>query len=166
MTLPEFLIAGLLLALLIVLAAEWMRSVRRAARRELAIDILASLSAALDQYHATAGAWPEDTATRSSDSALRALQHVPAAARLMAPWQTRRADGAAASAPDAACLVDPWGTPLRYLGPRHGGARVTANTGKPIFVSAGPDRDFGDAHAVALGDNLASDDPLVIERGR
>src|SRR5262249_4561919 len=55
-------------------------------------------------------------------------------------------------------LIDSWGTPLRY----HGDAQrldVRANGGRPIFVSAGRDRTFGELDLSGLADDLRSDDP-------
>ena len=56
-------------------------------------------------------------------------------------------------------LIDPWGTPLDYLGPDSDDPRVVANDGRPVFVSAGPDQDFGAHDPACQGDNLRSDDP-------
>ena len=36
---------------------------------------------------------------------------------------------------------------------------VWRGEGRPVFVSAGPDRDFGDDDRTCVGDNLRSDDP-------
>jgi type II secretory pathway pseudopilin PulG len=58
--------------------------------------------------------------------------------------------------------VDAWGRPMRCLTAQSSSevAReaVSANRGKPVFISAGPDGRFGMAAGVADADNLRSDE--------
>lgn len=59
-------------------------------------------------------------------------------------------------------VIDAWGRPMRCLTARCPSPvaceAVAANGGKPIFISAGPDGQFGMADGVTDADNLRSDE--------
>ena len=60
---------------------------------------------------------------------------------------------------------DAWGTPIRYIPAAAAtpalARRIRLAGGRPIFESAGPDRDFGDAEPQRASDNIASDEPTA-----
>jgi len=94
----------------------------------------------------------------AAERAVGALLEQPESAKVMA-----EISASAWSSADRRRLLDAWRTPLRYLGPQHSPDRVAINDGRPIFVSAGPDREFGERGSVAVGDNIASDDAGVYD---
>jgi hypothetical protein len=55
-------------------------------------------------------------------------------------------------------IQDAWGSPLRCLTEQSASASdrqtVAANGGRPLFMSAGPDRLFGANNVTAMGDDL------------
>jgi len=171
MTAVEFLIAVAVVLAAAFLAAGWAEAIRSEAKQSMARGILAALDRALGEYHQATGFYP---AAREDDpaSVVEVLRTVPAARAVLSESlrgsaerghdSTRPASSgmrATAGADFLACTVDPWGTPLRYLWDSGRHVEVRANAGRPVFLSAGPDRDFGDVVAANLGDNLRSDDP-------
>ena len=155
MTLIEMTITVFLVGLLFFLLIGWMDAVRDRAKEDLAVRLLADLDNALARYRRDTGHFP---IARGPDSA------IPVVVDLLDHPRTREIIQSFPSClwrgPDAQRrLIDPWGTPLRYLSTDSNDPSVAANGGRPIFVSAGPDRDFGDVELAASGDNLRSDDP-------
>lgn len=155
MTLIEMTITVFVISVLLFLLTGWMTQVREGAKEGLAVRMLADLDKALARYRRATGYYP---VPRGTDSA------IPVGLDLLDHPRTRDIILAFPKSlwrgPDAQRrLVDPWGTPLRYLPPNSTDPAVLANGGRPIFVSAGPDRDFGDVDIAALGNNLRSDDP-------
>lgn len=157
-TLVEMLAVVLLLGLVLFIAVGWTRSVRERLKRDSAVRLLAALNQSLDAYHRDQNAFPPESDSASADAAVSLLLLHHQARELLADvpagyWTTatpRR-------------LVDPWGAPLRYIGPQREAARVATNGGRPFFASAGPDGAFGDRRPTALADDLSGDDPAVIE---
>jgi len=154
MTFAEMIIAVLLVGAAVFLLVGWMETIRRDAKMELARSMLAKLDTALARYHRANECYPP---VRGTDSALDAVVQLINHERTREiieslPESVRRGPG-------NRMLVDPWGTPLRYLPEGDPSEYVRANEGRPLFVSAGPDRDFGDHDKSCLGDNLRSDDP-------
>lgn len=156
MTLIEMVIAIFAIAIAVALMMGWMNSLRQEAKRDLAVRLLADLDLALARYHRTTGCYPT---SHGPDSAIQAtldlldhektrplLENLPTTV-----WRE----------PGRRHLVDPWGTPLRYYTAESDSPWpwVKVNGGRPVLVSAGPDRDFGDGDPAAVGDNLRSDDP-------
>jgi len=152
MTLVEMIIAVVLVGGGLFLLVGWSRIVRDDAKTQLAAELLARLDAGLDQYRAATGVFPP-TFNDDPDPVVAALQRHPRTRPLFdgvpdSLWTVSR----------PRMLVDPWGTRLKY---RSDGKRVdvAANNGRPIFISAGRDRLFGDDYPAQRADDLRSDDP-------
>jgi len=154
MTLVEMTIAVIVVGGGLFLLTGWLNSQQQAAKRDLSVRLLADLDKALARYHRATGSYPT---SYGPDSAIQAtvnlLDHDKTRPILLdlppSVWQ----------GPGRRNLVDPWGTRLRYYSATSDSPMVKANNGRPVFVSAGPDRDFGDGDPAGLGDNLRSDDP-------
>ena len=157
MTLIEMTIVVFVLGAGLFLLAGWMSNVRQEARRDLAIRMLADLDRALSRYHRSTGAYPASKGLRPAATAVQAT------ADLVEHERTRPILDALPTllwqGLDKRTLTDPWGTPLRYYPTTSDSPLVKANNGRPVFVSAGPDRLFGDVNPSGLGDDLRSDDP-------
>lgn len=156
MTLIEMTIAALFIGAALFLLAGWMRTSRAAAQRDLCIQMLSDLDEALVRYRRTTGSYPASRGPDSTIAAIAGLLDLEKTRVILErlPDNLWRREGM------TRVLVDPWGTPLRYIGADPGDPRVAANGGRPIFVSAGPDRDFGGPLSPdAEGNNLRSDDP-------
>jgi type II secretory pathway pseudopilin PulG len=152
MTLVEMAIVGMVVGAGLFLLTGWMSTFRQSSKRDLAIRLLRDLDIALARYHRATGAYPPSYGPHSAISATLILRDHERTAPLLdalppSLWR------------DARIIVDPWGTPLRYHATPEDSPLVKANNNRPLFVSAGPDRDFGDASPARLGDNLRSDDP-------
>jgi type II secretory pathway pseudopilin PulG len=153
MTLVEMAIAILLTAGGLYLLTGWMSGFQEKTKRDLAIRLLSDLDKALSRYHRATGSYPPAT---EPFSAMNATVYFLDLDRTR-PILESLPDGLWRG-PGKRILIDPWGTPLQY----HSGSNsviARANSGKPVFVSAGPDRDFGAEDPARLGDNLRSDDP-------
>lgn len=135
------------------LLVGWTTTLQGGTKQDLARRMLADLDQALVRYRRATGSYPT---SRGPDSA------IPAVVDLMDHEKTRPIleafPSCLRSGPGTKPLVDPWGTPLRYLPENSGGPAARAGSGRPVFVSAGPDRDFGDQNPVARENNLRSDD--------
>jgi len=143
-------VTGLLLFFLV----GWMTTLQGETKEELARRMLRDLDQALVRYRRATGSYPT---SRGPNSA------IPAVVDLIDHEKTRPILGAFPSClkrgPGRKRLVDPWGTPLRYLPETSADPSANSNSGRPVFVSAGPDRDFGDRNPAARENNLRSDDP-------
>lgn len=154
MTLVETVLTVSVVSFGLFLVAGWMSTMRGDSKRDLAARMLADLDDALVRYRRATGMYPP---SRGPDSAISAVvdlldQDKSRPVIEAFPHSLRRG-------PSGHDLVDPWGTPLRYFGQDAGEPIVLANHGRPVFMSAGPDGDFGDTDEHAVGDNLRSDDP-------
>lgn len=154
MTLGEMIITVCMLGVLLFLLAGWMNSLREQAKEDLARWMLIELDDALLRYRRATGCYPLQRGPGSA---------IPAVIDLLDHEKTRSQLEAFPSSlwrgPGRRILIDPWGTELQYISPDSGDPKVHANDGRPIFISAGPDRDFGETDPAALGNNLRSDDP-------
>jgi type II secretory pathway pseudopilin PulG len=153
MTLVEMTIAVMLVAAVLSLLVGWSRTVRREAKTALTVRVLATLDLALSRYHQAHGVYPSVPNDEPAE-VVRALLRDPASAPLadaIPPvlWSYR----------PPRRLLDAWGTPLKYEADPRKSRYVAANAGRPVFVSAGPDRDHGVSDRARMGDNLRSDDP-------
>ena len=156
MTLVEMTIVASLVVVSLFLLIGWTGNLRHDAKQALAARMLADLDIALARYHRATGSYP---VSRGPNSAIQAtvdlLDHEKTQPILnalpLSVWK----------GPGRRNLVDPWGTPLRYYSADSGSRYVKANNGRPLFVSAGPDCDFGDDDPSKVGDNMRSDDPGI-----
>ncbi len=178
-TLSETLIATVVIGLLLLVTAMGIDSVRTELRRQQVWSLLALLDQSLDAYHDATGRWPATqqpptpsttqqvepspdhytttcrqiiTALSAMEQSRRLLQDIPAILREQSPGDDQ--------APPF--IRDAWGTRLRCLAidapSRTDRQAVAARGNKPIFVSAGTDRQFGLADGVGEADNLRSDE--------
>lgn len=155
MTLIEMTITVFMISLILFLLTGWMTLTRQASRESMAVRELSDLDNALARYKRATGSYPSATGANAAILACQDLLEHPRSRDILGAfpkvlWQGLEADRV---------LLDPWGTPLRYLPFETSSAIVIANNGRPIFLSAGPDQDFGDENVAAIGDNLRSDDP-------
>jgi type II secretory pathway pseudopilin PulG len=154
MTLIEMTIVVIVIAAGLFLLVGWMDGLRRSAKHDLAVRMLADLDRALARYHRSTGFYPISYGSNSADQAVVELLSCDRSRSVLEALPMVLWLGPARSN-----LVDPWGTPLRYFSAESDLPVVKANNGRPVFESAGPDRAFGDQDAAALGDDLRSDDP-------
>ncbi len=140
--------------LLMFLLAGWTTTLQGGTKQDLARRMLRDLDKALVRYRRATGSYPT---SRGPNSA------IPAVVDLMDHEKTRPIleafPSCLRSGQGRKPLLDPWGTPLRYLPENSGDPAARAGGGRPVFVSAGPDRDFGDQNPAAKENNLRSDDP-------
>jgi len=163
MTRVELLLVYVVLALAMVLLAGVNRYVQREAKCRLAEDMLLTLRESLPAYHEAVGRYPTEQPNHDAEQAIAALLSESASAEILESWPLARTR----TPGNALQLVDPWGTRFRYsirndsvaLGAQ-GSAKPPAGT-VPLFESAGPDREFGDADGARTKDNLSSDIPKI-----
>lgn len=154
MTLIEMTLTAFATSLALFLLVGWMGTVRQRAKTDLCLRLLADLDKALVRYKRAEGIYPAGTGDTAVESVLTALASYERTKPIFdafppSVWNNEKPRQ----------LLDPWGTPMRYLADESKYPAVQVNGSRPIFASAGPDRDFGDNNAAAIGDNLRSDDP-------
>lgn len=164
MTLVEMAVVVLLLGIALFLLAGLVRSTREQAKRDLTIRLLCRLDAAMSVYLMRYKLSPPGLPNGSADGAIAALMSFrPSRAKLDGlPTVLRRSKGTSNT------LVDAWGSPLRYVTTAHPDAvmagRVGTNGGRPIFDSAGADRQFGPAQIRADGSDIWGEECLLEPR--
>lgn len=156
MTLVEMIITVVVLGISLFLLTGWLGSVRESTKEALAIRMLADLDDALTRYRLATGEFPRSRGPGSDIPVVLDLVAHEKSRPILERFPSQLWQGPGGS---KRRLVDPWGTVLRYLSSDSNDGRVKANDGRPLFVSAGPDRDFGDVNPAAVADNLRSDDP-------
>ncbi len=163
MTRVELLLVYVVLALAIVLLAGVNRYVQREAKCRLAEDMLLTLRESLPAYHEAVGRYPAEQPDHNAERAISALLSESASAEILKRWPLART-----RVPGSGLqLVDPWGTRFRYLIRDDRAAFGAQGSAKPpaaavpLFESAGPDREFGDADGSWAKDNLSSDIPKI-----
>jgi type II secretory pathway pseudopilin PulG len=154
MTLIEMVIVVIVIAAGLFLLVGWMDGIRRNAKRDLAVRMLADLDRALARYHRSTGFYPAGAGRDSADRAIAELLSCDRSRAVLDGLPTVLWLG-----PGRSNLADPWGTALRYFSAESDSPVVKANSGRPVFESAGPDGTFGAQDAAALADDLRSDDP-------
>ena len=163
MTRVELLLVYVVLALAATLLAGVNRYVQREAKCRLAEDMLLTLRESLPAYREAVGRYPAEQSDHDAERAIAALLSESASAEILERWplaQTRKPG-------NGLQLVDPWGTRFRYSIRDHsvnfgvqGSSKLPAET-VPLFESAGPDCEFGDADGSRADDNLSSDIPKI-----
>lgn len=179
MTLTETLLAGGVLGAAMFAATLGTRNVRNELKLAQTREALLLLDAAVGAYHETTGVWPAcpmptpppQGRFESGDRMVAALAGEPAARAelnklpvlLTKPASFEKGGPGApfSSEPAPTTVRDGWGRPLRCLtvdSPASPDRQsVAVNAGRPVFVSAGPDGDFGIDNLAASADNLRSD---------
>ncbi|HOW72134.1 MAG TPA: hypothetical protein PKY77_16165 [Phycisphaerae bacterium] len=178
LTLPETLIAGSILSAVLLAVALGVANVRSGLKERQVKEVLAFLNQAVGAYHKATGTWPSDTRPPprtptsdhdqgSADRVIALLAGVPAARiqidRIRPVFRVplEQPPLPTTTAPAWGTIQDAWGRRLRCLttaspAPSDQEA-VAANAGRPVFVSAGPDGDFGTLDIAATADNIRSD---------
>lgn len=154
MTFVEMVLALLLMGVALFLLIGWMHQMREEAKQELARRMLLDLDRALAKYYRATGRFPPSSSIEPAMAVTAQLLNFDRSRPLLEGLQACLWDGSGRRR-----LVDPWGTPLRYIPETSDSPFVPGNLGRPLFVSAGPDRSFGEDDAAHIGDNLRSDDP-------
>ncbi len=163
MTRVELLLVYVVLALAAVLLAGVNRYVQREAKSRLAEDMLLTLRESLPAYHDAVGHYPTEQPNLNAEGAIAALLSESASAEILERWPLALPHGPG----NGLQLVDPWGTRFRYLIRDDSVAIGTQGSMKPpagtvpLFESAGPDREFGEADGSRAKDNLSSDIPKI-----
>ncbi len=163
MTRVELLLVYVVLALAAVLLAGVNRYVQREAKCRLAEDMLLTLRESLPAYHEAVGRYPAEQPDHEAERAIAALLSESASAEILESWPLALPHGPR----NGLQFVDPWGIRFRYLirddsvtFGAQGSAKPPAGI-LPLFESAGPDREFGDADGARTKDNLSSDIPKI-----
>jgi len=154
MTLVEMAIVLCVVSAAVYLLVGWTGQLQQRAKRDLAVRLLSDLDKALWRYSRATGSYPPSYGPDSAISATVCFLDHDRTRPIMEALPDSLWRG-----PGRRTLVDPWGTQLQYHDAKSRSPLVKANGGRPVFVSAGPDRDFGEANAAGKGDNLRSDDP-------
>ena len=161
MTLVEMAVSVLLLGIVLFLLAGLARTTRQRAKKQLTCRLLCSLDTALGAYVDRYKAPPPGVPDGSADRAIAALLAYGASSAELdgLPGVLRTTKG------EVKTLVDPWGTPLRYVTGEHESPamrdRVATNGGRPLFDSAGPDRRFGPTEDRPDGSDIWGDECLL-----
>lgn len=159
MSLVEMAVVVLLLGIVLFLLAGLARTTRQRAKKDLTLRLLCALDEAMGVYIEQYGSPPPGDASGTADRAIAALlKFGPSSAALDGlPPVLRRRKGQA--------LVDPWGVSLRYVTATHASVmmrnRVATNGGRPIFDSAGPDRQFGSTAGRPDGSDIWGEECLI-----
>ena len=154
MTLVEMSIVIFVVSAVFFLLIGWMGNMQARAKHDLARRMLSDLDKALSRYHRATGRFPASYEPSSSKTVIIDFLDHERTRKIMEGLPDSLWAG-----PGRRNLTDPWGTPVKYFDAESGSIYVKANSGRPVFISAGPDRDFGEGDPSRLGDNLRSDDP-------
>jgi len=178
MTLIEALVAAAVVGVVLAMVALGVATVRSDLKHGQVVQLLATLDEALSAYHQATGEWPVDPGVEdkeqasaeqegSADRVVAALAAEPASRAIL---DRTRPVLRVSSVPDISTAAgespwgtvqDAWGRRLRCLTADSASPidreAVAANGGRPIFVSAGPDEQFGTRDIAAAADNLRSD---------
>ena len=136
----------------LALLAGQAEALRGRLRQKLATEQLRILQEVLVVYYLNVGSFPPGQENLSAGQAWDALQASSAVRGTLAGW----------TAPAARQTQDPpidaWGRAYRYLTLANDVSDLVVSNGNwPIFVSAGPDGDFGDLDPSAEADNCRTD---------
>lgn len=159
MTLVELAAAVLVLGVAVFLLTGMARTTRQRAKRQLAVRQICTMTEALRLYSEHFRQPPPGLRNGASGAAIDALLSHPPSADVLRqlPDNLTREEGVR--------IVDPWGTPLRYVTARHISpkmrTRVEANDGRPIFDSAGPDLVFGPTEGRPDGSDIWGEECLL-----
>lgn len=178
MTLVEILLVAVAIGVVLAMVALGVATVRNDLKHGQVEQLLATLDEALSAYHQATGHWPVDPGAEDTERAL--VEHDGSADRVVAVLASEPASRAildktrpvlrvtpVADISDEAnelpwgTVQDAWGRRLRCLtaaskSPLDREA-VAINDGRPIFICAGPDAQFGNRDISTAADNLRSD---------
>jgi len=169
MTLSETLVAGALVGVALTVAALGITAVRRELKTEQTERVLATLDRAVEAYYSVTAEWPTDA--RDEAERLASVQEGPDGSAYAVLAQLFRIPASSSVLNDIPAVLrrmnedgvgwticDGWGRRLRCMTSRSSvlldRQAVAANSGKPLFFSAGSDGLFGIHHIAATADNL------------
>ncbi len=150
----EAILLLVIVAAALALLAGRAESARNRLRQDVAWRQLAVLREALVVYYLDTGSFPEGRPDLAATDAFKTMRALPSCGSVLADWP------APAMAQPEAGPADPWRSAYRYISPDNDRTgQVADNGGWPVFVSAGPDGDFGDsAGPGAETDNRRTDE--------
>ena len=178
MTLIETLVAAAVLGAMLAVIALGIATIRKDLKHTQVEQLLATLDEAMSAYHKATGEWPanpiakdaERISTEQESDADRVIAVLAAQPTSQAILDRTKSVFRIKPVPDisAQASQSPWGTVQDAWGQRLrcltadstspiDREAVAANGGRPIFVSAGPDEQFGSQDIAAAADNLRSD---------
>jgi type II secretory pathway pseudopilin PulG len=165
MTLIETLLVVVVVGIVLLVIARQADSVRDGLKRNQTRQCLMTLDEALSAYHQASKAWPvlkpKAVSPRRAvharlHSVIDPLRRVAASRQILEKLPAQL--WFAWDESDTPLPRDAWGNPLRCLtasSPREADRyTVAAYGGRPVFISAGPDGDFGFEDPVAATDNI------------
>ncbi|MCP4591154.1 MAG: type II secretion system protein [bacterium] len=159
MTLPEAVLSFALIAMVLVAVAAWYEYALDRAKVQQMDALIHALNEAIGLYHESTEHYPPGRGDGAASPALAAMQLT---SKPSAHLQAQKSNLLFLADGKLGC-VDPWGQPLRYVSSRCEKPayrrRTEANGGVPFFLSAGPDRRFGDDTPAGMADNICGDDP-------
>jgi len=178
MTLIETMIAAAVIGAVLAVVILGVATVRSDLKRGQVEQLLATLDQALSAYHQATSDWPMDLGSEederapterdgSADRVIDVLAAEPTSRAILdiirpILWVQPITDiNKGDTALPWGTVQDAWGQPLRCLtadskSPLDREA-VAVNDGRPIFISAGADGQFGNRDIAAAADNLRSD---------
>ncbi len=164
MTRRELVLTYAVVALMMALMVGVGDYIQRESKGRLAEEMVLTLREAVVAYHAATGRYPPGQPDGRSEQAITELLGDEASRGVLNDWPVLPLNGTDSHAG----FADPWGAAFRYLAaPLHPEVpALTRGEGRaamPVFVSAGPDRDFGDLDSRRQQDNLSSDIPMVFK---
>lgn len=174
-TLIETLLAAAVIGVVLAVVTLGVATVRSDLKRSQVVQLLATLDQAMSAYHQTTGQWPAAPAAKqggrtsaeddgSADRILTVLAAEPTSRAVLdtiEPMLQVKPIGETEGTTPFGMVQDAWARPLRCLTADSASPldreAVAVNAGRPIFVSAGPDGQFGASDLAAAADNLRSD---------
>lgn len=160
----ELVLTYAVVALMMALMVGVGDYIQRESKGRLAEEMVLTLREAVVAYHAAIGRYPPGRLDGRSEQAITEMLGEESSRAVLSDWPVLPNNGL--DSPSA--FVDPWGVAFRYsAAPNHAEVpSMTRGRGMdpiPVFVSAGPDRDFGDLDSRRQQDNLSSDIPMVFK---
>lgn len=164
MTRMELVLTYAVVALMMALMVGVGDYIQRESKGRLAEEMVLTLREAVVAYHAATGRYPPGHPDGRSEQAITELLGDESSRGVLSDWPVLPRH-----APDPHLgFADPWGVAFRYRASAHHAEVPSLTPGEgrdsmPVFVSAGPDRDFGDLDSRRQQDNLSSDIPMVFK---
>ncbi len=164
MTRMELVLTYAIVALAMALMVGVGDYIQRESKGRLAEEMVLTLREAVVAFHAANGRYPPGHPDGRSEHAITEMLGDESSLGVLSDWPVPlRMDPGAQPA-----FADPWGVAFRYQAAPHSAEGPSLTQGAvrgsiPVFISAGPDRDFGDSDSRRQQDNLTSDIPMVFK---
>ena len=164
MTRMELVLTYAVVALMMALMVGVGDYIQRESKSRLAEEMVLTLREAVVAYHAATGRYPQGRPEGRSEQAITELLGQESSREVLSDWPMHSRIGPGSHLG----FADPWGAAFRYLAAPHHPEPQSLTHGEkrdlmPVFVSAGPDRDFGDLDSRRRQDNLSSDIPMLFK---